>query len=187
MYSFWCLACPGTDNLDLVAHSRCGAVLTSTAMAGQPITNCKSKLRNIWIRDVFCSLHLWCWGSQPKHISNPAQRSLNHIVCMVRFFSGLECTSGLPWARVLAHWVAMGTCFSACKSTVCHKSGYKVGTRKLKVKPHCVYGSFFSGLEYVGSDVYFGNVAQWTRLRNGNCIAHITCFTVNLTAWHRAV
>ena len=26
---------------------------------------------NIWIRDVFFTQHLWCRGSQPKHVSNP--------------------------------------------------------------------------------------------------------------------
>ena len=30
------------------------------------------KWRNIWIRDVFCASHQSCWGSQPKHVSNPA-------------------------------------------------------------------------------------------------------------------
>ena len=38
---------------------------------GPSIKNYKSKWRNIWIRDVFSSQHLWCQGSQPKHVSNP--------------------------------------------------------------------------------------------------------------------
>ena len=29
---------------------------------GRLITNYKSKWRNIWIRDVFCSQHLRCWA-----------------------------------------------------------------------------------------------------------------------------
>ena len=35
------------------------------------ITNYESKWRSTWIRDVFCSQHLRCRGSQPKHVSNP--------------------------------------------------------------------------------------------------------------------
>ena len=39
-------------------------------VCGQPTTHYKSKWRNIWLR--FCSQHLGCRGSQPKHVSNPA-------------------------------------------------------------------------------------------------------------------
>ena len=34
--------------------------------------NLKSKWRNISNPDVFCAQQLWCRGSQPKHVSNPA-------------------------------------------------------------------------------------------------------------------
>ena len=43
---------------------------------------------------MFCSQLLWCWGSRPKHASNPEQRSLTHLV----FAGGHEtwpfCRSG---------------------------------------------------------------------------------------------
>ena len=36
------------------------------------------------------SQHLWCRGSQPKHVSNPAIRSLTHIAFMIDVFQALS-------------------------------------------------------------------------------------------------
>ena len=33
----------------------------------------------IWSRDVFCSPHLWCRGSQPKHVSNPVIKKCTRL------------------------------------------------------------------------------------------------------------
>ena len=46
--------------------------ITLSEIRGQPFTHYNSTRHNIYIRDVFCAPHLGCWGSQPKHVSNPA-------------------------------------------------------------------------------------------------------------------
>ena len=56
---------------------------------GQSITILNQNgARNIWIRDVFCSPHLWCRGSQPKHVSNPdsvIKKFKPHFLYMLAF------------------------------------------------------------------------------------------------------
>ena len=50
---------------------------------------------------MFCAEHLWCWGWQPKHVSNSAYISLNHIVFNAFSFWCQANVPGLRWLGTL--------------------------------------------------------------------------------------
>ena len=70
-------------------------------------TRCSQNLDLRCVLALFVgSQHLWCWGSQPKHVSNPAQKGLPQICSFFRYAEFVMTLYEDPEMVVLVRYVS---------------------------------------------------------------------------------